>query len=179
MFPWKHKYTDFNSNQREETFYFHFGKHEIIELEWKTPGGIESYMKEIIATQNGQKLADMFKWLIDGSYGVKTPDGRSFMKSKEILDNFKYTNAYEDLYITLATDSTEAAKFINGIFPEAVVKEVHEQKEMAEKAGISLVPQNQVPQSNNQPFTVQQNVTPVPLVEGQETFSAFPTAPTV
>ena len=92
MFPWKHKYTDFDGHQREETFYFHFGKHEIVELEWRTPGGIENYMKDIIATQNGQKLADMFKWLIDASYGVKTPDGRSFMKSKEILDNFKYTN---------------------------------------------------------------------------------------
>lgn len=139
MYSKEIEYTDFNGNKRKETFYFHFGKHEILELDWRTPGGIEEHMKEVVATQNGQQLADMFKWLIDGSYGVKSPDGRSFIKNEEALNNFKYTPAYEYLYILLATDSKAGAEFINGVFPKDVVEEAHRQREMAEKAGISLV----------------------------------------
>lgn len=165
MYSRKIRYTDYDGNVREETFYFNFGKHELLELEWKTPGGIEKHMADIIATQNGQQLADMFKWLIDGSYGVKSPDGRSFIKNEEVLNNFKYTPAYEILYMELATDSKIGSEFINGVFPKEAVEEAKRQKEMAEKAGISLVPNN----TTNSVAPVQQPAPSVPMVEGQGT----------
>lgn len=161
------KYTDYNGNQREETFYFNLSKAELLDLEWRTPGGLENYFKDVIATQNGQKLADTFKLLIEKSYGVKDPEGRRFIKNEEVLKNFTETEAYVELYMMLATDSKAGAEFINGIFPKDVVEEAKRQHDMAEKAGIKLVdtstPVAPAPQAPT--------VSAAPMVEGQQVFT--------
>lgn len=162
------KYKDFNGMERDETFYFNFGMHELTLLEWRTPGGIKSYMENIIQTRDGQKLADMFKWLIDESYGVKSPDGRSFIKSPEVLNNFKFTPAYEQLFMSLATDDKEAAAFVNGVFPKEAVEEAARQKEMAEKAGLKVEDLVMNQQTQVASFPTAAPVQPaIPLVEGQ------------
>lgn len=173
MYAWKHKYTDYNGNERDETFYFNLSKAEIVDLEWRTPGGIENYLKTIIETRNGQQLADTFKMLIEKSYGVKDLEGRKFIKTKEVLENFKFTEAYSDLYIELATDDKAAAAFINGIFPKEAVEAAKKQKEMAEKAGISLVDTSKPAEE-----TVPAPVSDIPQVEGQVVYAPEAT-PTV
>ena len=180
------KYKDYNGVDRDETFYFNFGMHELTLLEWRTPGGIQNYMQTIVQTQDGQKLADMFKWLIDESYGVKSADGRSFIKSKEVLDNFKFTPAYEKLFMSLATDDKAAAEFVNGVFPKEAVEEAARQKAMAEKAGLKpedlFMNQQQAPivQFSGTTVPAQTPVTPmpsVPLVEGQVVDTNIPSMP--
>ena len=162
MYQKKIKYKDYNGNEREETFYFHFNKAELLDKEFRTPGGIENYTRSIIETQDGQKLADMFKMLIQESYGIKDPEGRRFMKSPEILKNFVETEAYAELYMQLATDSTAAAEFFNGIFPKDDLEAAKKQKELAERAGIAPVPSAPV-------ATPAADV--VPMVEGQQVFT--------
>lgn len=162
------KYTDYNGNQREETFYFNLSKAELIDLEWRTPGGLENYMKHIMSMMDGQALADTFKMLIEKSYGVKDPEGRRFIKNEQVLKNFTETEAYVELYVQLATDDKAAAEFVNGIFPKEAVEAARKQKEMAEKAGLQIVdtskPSNVMP-SNPAP------VSEVPMVEGQQSFT--------
>ncbi len=165
MYRWEHKYTDYNGNEREEVFYFNFSKGELLDLEWRTPGGLEQYMKNIMSMMDGQALADMFKMLIDKSYGVKGPDGREFIKTEEALNHFKFTEAYSDLYMLLATDSNAAAAFVNGIFPKEAVEAAKKQHEMAEKAGIQLVDTTQPA-----PQPVPASAPVVPMVEGQQVF---------
>ena len=154
------KYEDYNGNQREETFYFNLSKAEIIDLEWRTPGGLENHFKKILETLNGQQLADTFKMLIQKSYGVKDPEGRRFIKNEEVLKNFTETEAYSELYMQLATDDKAAAEFVNGIFPKDIVEQAKKQKEMANKAGIKLV-DTTAPTAEAAPS--------VPMVEGQVT----------
>lgn len=155
------KYQDYNGNTREETFYFNLSKAEIIDLEWRTPGGLENYMKHIMSTLDGQKLADTFKMLIEKSYGVKDPEGRRFIKNEQVLKNFTETEAYVELYVQLATDDKAAAEFVNGIFPKDVVEAAQKQKAMADKAGIQLV-------DTTAPTVAPVPATPeVPMVEGQ------------
>lgn len=161
MYKWHHKYTDYNGNERNETFYFNFNRAELQDLEWRTPGGLENYMKRITSTLDGQALADMFKYIVQQSYGVKSDDGRRFMKSDAILKNFTETEAYSDLYILLATDDKAAADFINGVFPKAMVDAAKKDVEKLKAAGIEG------------PHLVENSVTDlesneaVPKVEGQ------------
>ena len=183
MYAWTHEYTDYNGNLRKETFYFNFTKAELQDLEFRTPGGINNYLTSIINTMNGQKIADFFKILIQKSYGVKDPEGRRFIKNQEVLDAFVQTEAYSDLYMSLATDDKAAAEFYNGIFPKGDVEAVHKQKEMAEKAGINIVPEGPHPFETTpvpSPFPVvaPQVSQPVyaPTVEGQQVIP--PTVPT-
>ena len=60
-----------------------------------------------------------------GEYGEKSPDGRRFIKSKELSEAFEQTEAYSNLYVELATDSDSAAKFVNGIIPADLVKQMN------------------------------------------------------
>lgn len=180
MFKKNIKYKDFNGTERDETFYFNLSKSELLDLELRTPGGIENYTKQIISTQDGQKLADLFKWLINESYGVKSPDGRSFIKGKEVLDNFRFTNAYDILYMQLATDDKAAAEFYNGIFPKDIMEQVNKERVMAENAGINLV-KPEVPVQPAVPLVEGQVVAPAaPMVEGQVPVNTVPfTQPTL
>ena len=110
-------YTDFNGNSRKEDFYFNLTKAECTRMEMSTERGMSDMIDRVIAAQDVPSLITIFEDMIQKSYGVKTPDGRGFVKRKEDLENFMSTNAYSDLYMELVTDANAAAEFLNGIIP--------------------------------------------------------------
>lgn len=112
------KYTDYNGNAREETFYFNLTKAEIAEMQLSTSGGLDEYITRIIQEQDTKEIAKIFKELICKAYGKKSDDGRRFMKSEEILKEFTETEAFSELYIELAGDADAANAFFNGIIPD-------------------------------------------------------------
>ena len=110
-------YTDYDGEQRTETHWFNLTKAEILEMELLTAGGMEKMIQNIIEAKDVPSLVGLFKKLIDKSYGVKSPDGKRFIKNPEALQEFKETEAYSELFMELATDSDAAAKFVEGIIP--------------------------------------------------------------
>lgn len=112
------KYVDYDGNEREEDFYFNLTKAEIAEMELSTSGGLDKMINQIIAEQDGKRIIELFKDLVLRSYGKKSPDGRRFIKSQELRDDFAQTEAYSDLFMELATDADKAAEFVNGIVPK-------------------------------------------------------------
>lgn len=110
-------YTDYDGNERTEDFYFNLTKAEILEMELSTTGGMENMIRRMIAAQNTPELVALFKDLILRAYGVKSPDGKRFIKSEELRTEFSQTEAYSDLFMELATDADKAAAFVNGIVP--------------------------------------------------------------
>ncbi len=117
-------YTDYNDEERTETYYFNLSKAELIEMEVGTTGGLSSMLEKIISAKDVPTLSKMFKDLILKSYGVKSPDGRRFIKSDELSTEFSQTPAYSQLYVDLALDSEKAARFVNGIFPRDLVDQI-------------------------------------------------------
>lgn len=122
------KYKDFNGVERSEEFYFNLTEAEIAEMNFSTKGGLEGYLKAIINTQDTPAIAELFKTIINKSYGVKSPDGRKFVKSPEVLEDFIYTQAYSNLYMSLITDPDSAANFVNGIMPEKLLEAANKNK---------------------------------------------------
>lgn len=110
------KYKNFNDEEVEGTFYFHLTKAELIELELTTSGGVSSALDRIVKAKDVPELIKNFKIIVDSSYGMKTPDGK-FYKSEQILNDFKATNAYSELFTELITSSKAAADFVNAIVP--------------------------------------------------------------
>lgn len=110
-------YTDYDGESRTENFYFNLTKAELMELNLTTEGGLENVIKGIIASRNVPEVTRWFKKIITMSYGIKSPDGRRFMKSDEITNEFLQTEAYSELFMELLTDEKAAANFINGIVP--------------------------------------------------------------
>ena len=110
-------YTDFNGVERTEDFYFNLTKAEVLKMEMGVKGGLAEQIKRIVDTKDQPAIIEVFEDLIQKAYGVKTPDGRGFLKRPEDLESFVSTQAYSDLYMELATDDKKAAEFINGIVP--------------------------------------------------------------
>lgn len=110
-------YTDYNGVERTEDNYFNLTKAEIMEMEMSTTGGLTEMIQRIVAAKDAPAIIKVFKDLILKAYGVKSPDGKRFIKSKEISDAFSQTEAYSQLFMELATDADAAAEFVNGIVP--------------------------------------------------------------
>ena len=111
------KYTDYNGNERTETLNFHLTKAEIAEMELSMPGGMSAIIQRIIEAQDTKELIAIFKDLLLRSYGVKSPDGRRFIKNDELREEFSQTEAYSEMFMELATDAKAASDFVNGIIP--------------------------------------------------------------
>ena len=112
-------YDDYDGNQRTEDFYFNLNKAELMEMEMSYDGGLAKMIEKIISAQESKRLIEIFKELILKAYGVKSPDGKRFMKNSEIRDSFAQTEAYSEMFMELAMDANAAAAFVNGITPMA------------------------------------------------------------
>lgn len=115
-------YRDFNDNERTEDFYFNLTAAEITEMEMSTTGGLAEMIQQIVKAQDMPAILKVFKNLLLRSYGVKSPDGRRFIKSEEISKEFAQTNAYSQLFMELAGDAEKASAFVNGIVPNVPVQ---------------------------------------------------------
>lgn len=116
-------YTDFNGEEIKEDFYFHLSKAEIMEMQLEKEGGLAERIQKIVDTKNVPEIIKVFKELILKAYGVKSEDGKRFIKSKELSEAFSQTQAYSDLFMELATDPEAAAAFINGVIPAELQQE--------------------------------------------------------
>lgn len=114
------KYVDYNDEEREEDFYFNLTKAELTQMQLSEKGGLDAVLDRMLQTRDEPSMIKMFKEIIDLSYGVKSTDGRKFIKNQEVLDDFRQTEAYSVLFMELATNSEAAAEFINGIVPKEV-----------------------------------------------------------
>lgn len=115
------KYNDYNGNEREETFYFHLNKAELIEMQVEFEGGFQTYITKIIEAQNEKEILAVFKELLLKSYGEKSADGKRFMKIDEkgnpLYIAFSQTEAYSKLFVELASNTKSAIEFVKGVIP--------------------------------------------------------------
>ena len=128
-------FTDYNGNQRSEDFSFNLTKAEIAEMELSTVGGLTQMLRGMIAAQDMPAIVKFVKELILKSYGKKSPDGKRFIKSEELSEEFMQTEAYSQLFMELATDADATAKFVNGILPEDVRQQAEAEVKKQEQLG--------------------------------------------
>ncbi len=116
-------YTDYNGNSRTEDFHFNLSKAELTMLEMSEVGGFKKKMTRIIQAQDGPAIMKVFRDIVRMSYGVKSDDGRRFIKSEQLSDEFEQTEAYSELIMELLSDENAAAKFIAAVLPQDVMAE--------------------------------------------------------
>jgi hypothetical protein len=110
-------YTDFNGVPQVEDFYFNLNEAELAEKNLSTKGGLVKHLQEIAASEDGATIVNKFKEIILWSYGIKSDDGKRFIKNDEVREAFTQTNAYSVLFMELATNTDKASEFINGLVP--------------------------------------------------------------
>lgn len=115
-------YTDYNGNSRTETFYFHFTQAEIMEMQLSVEGGFNARVQKMIDVKDQPSIIKLVKDFVLDAFGVKSDDGRRFMKSEELRRSFEENPAYSIIFMELATDADAAAKFVNGVAPSDMPK---------------------------------------------------------
>lgn len=120
-------YTDYDGNERVEDFYFNLSKAEYVMFENSVIGGMSKEIEQAMAMQNGPRILEIFKDLVDRSYGIKSADGRRFIKSPEILQEFRETEAYVNLFMELVTSAEAGKAFLLGVSPAEITEKINEQ----------------------------------------------------
>lgn len=113
-------FVDYDNNERVEEHYFNLSNAELTEIELSFVGGLSKEVKKIMASENPKEIIKIFKDIILMAYGIKSDDGRRFIKSQELRDSFSQTEAYSTLFMELATNSESAINFIKGIVPSNI-----------------------------------------------------------
>jgi hypothetical protein len=113
----------FTDETISEDFYFHLSKAELIELEVSRADGLSTSIQKMIDAGNsedGGVIVEEFKKILLKAYGQRSDDGKRFIKSKALSDEFESTEAYSELFMELITDMEKLAEFINGIIPKGL-----------------------------------------------------------
>ena len=111
-------YIDFDGNERTEDFFFNLTEREIAEMELSTEGGLGNFINKAVAAKSQVELIELFKKLILAAYGMKSADGRRFVKNDAVREDFMSTQAFSDIYMELVQDADKASAFFNGIVPK-------------------------------------------------------------
>lgn len=110
-------YVDFNDKSRTEDFYFNLTRGELIELEMGQTGGrsFSDHLMEISASNDNKRILETFKDILRMSYGVKSEDGKRFVKTPELFAEFTQSEAYSEFLLELLSNGDAAAQFVNGL----------------------------------------------------------------
>lgn len=150
------KFKDLDGNEIVDDFYFNLTKAEIAEMELEfatfkdgeTTGGFGEMLQNVVKAGSGKVIIDTFKDILRRSYGVRSEDGRRFMKSPVYFEEFLETDAYSELFMQLVTDAGAAAAFIRGLVPQDLGEKISDQPSMpavAELRARLAAPPGEVP----------------------------------
>lgn len=117
-------FEDLDGNQVTEDFYFNINKTELIQMQLSVEGGMEARLSQIVASQDGKRIMEIVDDVLRQAYGVRSDDNRRFLKSDELFEDFKQTDAYNVLFLELCTDAGASAAFMNALMPKDLAAEV-------------------------------------------------------
>lgn len=115
-------YKDYNEVERTETFYFHFTEAEILDMEMSAEGGFAERVQRIIDAKDQAAMMKLIKKFVIDAYGVKSDDGRRFIKNDEVKTAFLECPAFSDIFMDMVTNDELAAEFVNGVIPDTMKK---------------------------------------------------------
>lgn len=131
------EYTDYNGNTRKEKHYFNLTQFEATEISVELPDGIVEELdpngtkedEKVVATHLMDKLGskgiiDFIKKIVLKSYGVKSPDGKEFIKNDKLTTSFVQSPAFSAFMMRLLNDDKEASNFINGVIPAELAAQI-------------------------------------------------------
>ena len=114
-------YKDYNGVERKEDFYFNLSRAEVLEMEASYVRGFAGMVEKIVAAEDNETIFKVFKDMVLKAYGERTLDGKRFRKvddnGRPLWIAFSETEAYSNLIMELATNTTSAIEFVNGILP--------------------------------------------------------------
>ena len=116
-------YTDYNGVTRTERHWFHLSKAELTDMEMTQEGSLADALKAMVAAKGKVEIYKKFVWIIGRAYGVKSVDGRRFMKDPDYFKAFTESEAYSVFLEDLLSSEEKVLAFVQGIMPNDAPKD--------------------------------------------------------
>ena len=119
-------YEDWNGTTRTEDFYFNLTRTECAEIEYGLLPGktLSESFGTLMADKDMSTIISTIKELLLKAYGVKSEDGRRFIKNQDVRDAFEQNPAFDKIYMELASNAEYAAEFLTSIMPKDMTSEL-------------------------------------------------------
>lgn len=114
------EYVDFDGQTQVEDWHFHLTKADVVEMQMEfggtlDEGALEKRVKELFATKDAKTIIRFFKDMIAKSVGKR--EGKRFVRTEEVANDFMQTEAYSAFFMSLVTDAEAGAAFFRAIVP--------------------------------------------------------------
>ena len=110
------KYEGFDGELIEEDLYFNLTRMDLIELNDRYESkDMAAYMDKIVKEKNVKELYKVLKDIVLMAYGVKSEDGKRFIKNQTVKDEFAESLAFAQLIEDFHETDTAMSDFITGI----------------------------------------------------------------
>lgn len=143
-------YEDFNGVSQTEDVFFNLTKTELIEMAMDLPDGVsesvgndpnnideDKAVSKLMETMGNKGILKFIKDLVLKSYGIKSEDGRRFMKvdenGKALSIEFSQTMAFEAIIDEFMSNDIAAANFVNGVIPSSLANKLPNTKKTTTK----------------------------------------------
>lgn len=123
------QYKDFDDVNRTETVYFNLTKTELLD-HLEIVDRLDSLSKKLENSETlnmvqMSEILDMVKTFMKWGYGVRSEDGKRFIKNDDVWTEFTQTPVYDALLMHLfMEDPTNAMHFLTKMIPQDLMEQV-------------------------------------------------------
>lgn len=110
-------YHDLDGEETTEDFYFHMSKGEVLKQQIGEGGAMDVKIDRLMQERDYKEIVKIIDEFIDLSYGIRSENGKSFIKNAKNLESFKSSDAYSELIWELYNDDEAMREFLDKIFP--------------------------------------------------------------
>lgn len=98
MLKQKVQYEDFDGATQVETLYFNLNRMELIDLQSRYgKEDMAAYINKLVEDKDIEKVYEILNDIVLSAYGLRSEDGKRFIKNETIRGEFKQSLAYEAL----------------------------------------------------------------------------------
>lgn len=110
------KYEGFDGEIIEEDLYFNLTRMDLIELNDRYDSkDMAAYMDKIVKEKNIKELYRVLKDIVLMAYGVKSEDGKRFIKNEAVKDEFAESLAFAQIIEDFHETDHAMSDFVTGI----------------------------------------------------------------
>ncbi len=117
-------YIDYNGDEQTEKYYFDLTVPEMLELSFSSAGDIQSTLERLSNSRKVGEIFNIIQMIIFKSVGVKSDNGKRFIKNEEVLNDFKQSRGYESFLMKMMQDTDYASKFIEQLIPQDRIQQI-------------------------------------------------------
>lgn len=113
-------FLDLEGNKVKEDIYLHLTPRELTKIQSKYGmDDLQTIIEKALKEKNGALIFDLIDTILVTSYGVKSDDNKSFIKTKEQTELFECSLAYAELFEEVMNyNERQLNAFMNAVVPK-------------------------------------------------------------